>query len=105
SWLRERGLLSSADLRGCENGTQVRVAGVVAVHQAPPTAKGFHFITLEDEFGLMDVIVRPDVYQQYAGVLRTSGFLAVTGVLQRSGAVLNVLAQQAVDVRLATTQA
>jgi len=105
SWLRERGLLSSADLRACADGAQVRVAGIVAVHQAPPTAKGFHFITLEDEFGLMDVIVRPDVYQQYAGVLRTSGFLAVSGVLQRNGAVLNVLAQHAVDVRLATPQA
>jgi len=105
SWLRERGLLSSADLRGCADGTQVRVAGIVAVHQAPPTAKGFHFITLEDEYGLMDIIVRPDVYRQYAGVLRTSGFLAVTGVLQRNGAVLNVLAQHAADVRVAATQA
>ena len=103
-WLRERGLLSSADLRECADGTQVRVAGIVAVHQAPPTAKGFHFIALEDEYGLMDIIVRPDVYRQYAGVLRTSGFLAVSGVLQRNGAVLNVLAQHAADVRLAITQ-
>lgn len=103
-WLRERGLLSSEELRDCKDGVQVRVAGLVAVHQAPPTAKGYHFITLEDEYGLIDIIVRPDVYQQYAGILRTSSFLAVAGVLQRSGAMLNVVARQAADVRVVTVE-
>jgi hypothetical protein len=56
------------------SGGRVRVAGRVVVHQASPTAKGFHFITLEDEEGLMDVVVRPQIYVRYRRVLHTVPF-------------------------------
>ncbi|MBN8595805.1 MAG: error-prone DNA polymerase, partial [Anaerolineae bacterium] len=49
--LQRKAVLSSADLTACPSGSQVRVAGLMVVHQAPPTAKGFHFLTLEDECG------------------------------------------------------
>ncbi|CAG0995213.1 hypothetical protein ANRL2_03510, partial [Anaerolineae bacterium] len=52
--LAEQGVLTSATLRRAKHGTPVKVAGLVVVHQAPPTAKGVHFLTLEDETGLLD---------------------------------------------------
>jgi error-prone DNA polymerase len=88
-------VLSSADLRQHQNGDQVRVGGLVVVHQAPPTAKGVHFVTLEDEHGLMDVIVRPDVYERYRRVLHQAGLLLVEGVVQRRDGVINVVAGRA----------
>ena len=93
-WLEEQGVLSSAALRACEDGQAVRVAGLVVVHQAPPTAKGFRFLTLEDEFGLADVIIRPQVYERYRKEMRGSRLLLVTGTLQREGAVRNVIARE-----------
>lgn len=55
-WLDEHGILDSAALANCEQGQIVRVGGMNVMHQAPPTAKGHHFITLEDEAGMMNII-------------------------------------------------
>jgi len=63
---------------------------------ASPTAKGFVFITLEDEDGLMNVIVRPDVCRRYYKVLRNCFLLIVEGTVQKQRGILNVLAQAAV---------
>jgi len=60
---------------------------------SPSTAKGFHFVTLEDSDGIMNVIVRPDLYEKYRFVLRTSPLLIVTVEVQKKGAVVNVIAQ------------
>ncbi len=53
--LKARGILSSAEARARKAGQKVQVAGLVVVHQAPPTANGVHFITLEDEGGLIEL--------------------------------------------------
>jgi error-prone DNA polymerase len=71
---------------------------LVVVHQAPPTAKGVHFITLEDEHGLLDVIVRPEVYERYRRVLHQSGLLAVEGLVQRRDGVINVVAERVAEL-------
>jgi error-prone DNA polymerase len=91
--LTERGILGSRALEGCIDGQQVRTAGQVLVHQAPPTAKGHHFVTLEDEDGFINVIVRPDVYAQYRRILRESPLLIVEGKVQRHGGVTNLIAR------------
>jgi hypothetical protein len=70
------------------------VAGLVVVHQAPPTAKGFHFVTLEDEEGLLDEIVNPQGAAQRR-LWHNEPLLVVQGVVQREGAVVNVLAKGA----------
>src|SRR5688572_17958856 len=70
AWLTERRILGSADLEQQSSGQQVKAAGLVIVHQAPPTAKGFHFVTLEDEDGFINVIVRPQIYAKYRMILR-----------------------------------
>ena len=61
-------------------------------------AKGFVFITLEDGERLVNVIVRPDVYQRYYRVMRNSLLLIVEGTIQKQAGILNVLAQGAVGV-------
>jgi error-prone DNA polymerase len=58
-WLDQHGLQTSATLEQCDDGQRVKLAGLCIVHQAPPTAKGFHFLCLEDEWGMTNVIVSP----------------------------------------------
>jgi len=97
--LQAQGVLSSGELEGQRDGQTVRVAGLVVVRQRPPTAKGHVFITLEDEEGLVDLIVRPDVYQRYRDVLRGAPLLLVEGRLQREGHALSVLVVRAAALR------
>jgi error-prone DNA polymerase len=96
--LERLSVLRSKDLERKQNGETVRVAGLVVVRQRPPTAKGFVFITLEDEDGLMNVIVRPDVYKRYYKVMRNCFLLIVEGTIQKQREVLNVLAEGAVGM-------
>ena len=90
--LQSRGILGSRELEDCTDGQDVRVAGQIVVHQAPPTAKGHHFVTLEDSDGFINVIVRPDVYASYRKTLRESPLLVVDGKVQRRRGVVNVIA-------------
>ncbi|MEQ8677994.1 MAG: DNA polymerase III subunit alpha [Aggregatilineales bacterium] len=90
--LRKRRIASSLDLERLTDGIQVTTTGLLVVHQAPHTAKGFRFLTLEDEFGFINVIVRPSVYSEFRQVVRAGGILTVRGKLQREGAVTNVIA-------------
>jgi error-prone DNA polymerase len=91
--LEERNILGSRALGECASGKRARAAGLLVVHQAPPTAKGFRFLTLEDEDGMINVIVRPKVYGRYQKIVRTSRLLLVAGIVQQEGGVTNLLAQ------------
>lgn len=81
-------------------GTVDVVVGAGGGQAGSRTAKGFVFITMEDEGGLMNVIVRPDVYQQYYKVLRNCFLLIVEGTIQKQRGILNVLIGEAVQVTL-----
>jgi error-prone DNA polymerase len=94
-WTKKRRIWGSRALRQCKHKQKVRVAGEVVMHQAPPTAKGFHFITLEDKDGMMNIIVRPHIYKQYRRILRHAPLLLITGEVQHEGDVTNVLCEQA----------
>jgi error-prone DNA polymerase len=87
-------VLSSRLLRAARQDATVRVAGMVITRQAPPTAKGFVFITLEDEWGLINIIIRPDVFAGQRGVWRNSLVLLVQGRVQKANGQINVLAEQ-----------
>jgi len=100
-WLDRHDTLDSSALSDFENGQIIRVAGLNVMHQAPPTAKGHHFITLEDENGMMNIIVRPKVYERYRSVLRSSRLLIVEGEVQQKGNVINILLQRAATLRQA----
>ncbi|GAB4436383.1 MAG: error-prone DNA polymerase [Chloroflexi bacterium OHK40] len=94
SWLGQQGLVSSRGLRRGEDGSRVETAGVVVVRQSPPTARGHTFLTLEDEHGLIDVILRPSTAARYKATLHDHALLRVTGMLQHGGGLVSVLAWQ-----------
>jgi error-prone DNA polymerase len=97
-WMRKKHVLGSRELETAKQGQIVQVAGETVMHQAPPTAKGYHFITLEDKDGMMNVIVRPSVYKQFRYVLRHAPLLWVKGKLQREGDITNVLCEHAANL-------
>ena len=97
--LQARRVQTSAELTDRQDGERVRVAGWAVVRQRPPTAKGFLFITLEDEDGLANLIVRPGIYEQYRDALRNAPLLLVDGRLQREGHAISVLVYRAEALR------
>jgi error-prone DNA polymerase len=90
--LDRRGVLNTAALAGGRHGGVVRVAGAVVVKQHPETAKGHVFLSLEDETGMANVIIRPSTYRQYKRVLDANAAVVVTGTLQTVDGVISVLA-------------
>ena len=95
-----RGVLRASDLPQARDGRRVRVAGMVITRQRPGTAKGFVFLTLEDETGVANVIVRPDLFDRTRLVVVRQPFLLVEGILQHQDGVLSVRAErlQGIDV-------
>jgi error-prone DNA polymerase len=89
-----RGVLRAVDLPAAKNGRRVRVAGMVITRQRPGTAKGFVFLTLEDETGISNVIIRPDLFDRNRMAVVRQPFLIVDGVLQHQDGVLSVRAER-----------
>jgi error-prone DNA polymerase len=89
-----RGVLRACDLPNTKDGRRVRVAGMVITRQRPGTAKGFVFLTLEDETGISNVIVRPDLFDRERMTVIRQPFLIVDGVLQHQEGVLSVRAER-----------
>jgi error-prone DNA polymerase len=92
--LAQAGVVRAADLRLRDDGDRVRVAGSVIVRQRPGTAKGFVFLSLEDETGIANVIVTPGLFGRHRLVLVTAPILMVEGILQSQDGVLSVRAQR-----------
>jgi error-prone DNA polymerase len=97
--LATRGVLRACDLRAARQGRRVRVAGMVITRQRPGTAKGFVFLTLEDETGIANIIVRPDLFARDRLVIVEEPFLIVDGVLQSQDGVTSVRAEQVQGMR------
>jgi len=89
---------SSAQLRGLRDGSLVRACGIVTLRQQPGTAKGVVFVTLEDEAGVVQVIVWKSLRLKQRQVLMNAKLLGVYGVWQREGAVGNLIAKHLVDL-------
>jgi error-prone DNA polymerase len=92
--LAQRGVLRAADLPRGRDGRRVRVAGAVITRQRPGTAKGFVFLTLEDETGIANVIVRPDLFSAERTTVVGEPFLLVEGTLQIQDGVTSVKADR-----------
>ena len=90
--LQLQGVLSARQLRDCEDGKFVRTAGCVIARQRPGTAKGFIFISMEDESGIANVIVTPDLYDRERLLVTRCKFLMVEGPLQNQDGVIHVKA-------------
>ncbi|MBM4433978.1 MAG: DNA polymerase III subunit alpha [Chloroflexi bacterium] len=98
--LDRRGVLRSMDLSRTPHGRRVRVSGAVVVKQHPETAKGHVFLSLEDEAGIANVIVRPATYRACKATIDTSPAVVVEGVLQHVDGVVSVLARTVEPVQL-----
>ncbi|HTK29527.1 MAG TPA: OB-fold nucleic acid binding domain-containing protein, partial [Vicinamibacterales bacterium] len=92
--LAMQGVLRAIDLPRGRHGRRVRVAGMVITRQRPGTAKGFVFLTLEDETGVANIIVRPDLFARERLTIVEEPFLLVDGVLQTQEGVISVRAEQ-----------
>ncbi|MFZ1013609.1 MAG: error-prone DNA polymerase [Terracidiphilus sp.] len=89
--LRAQGILSAEELAG-ESNRIVRIAGCVIARQRPGTAKGFVFLSLEDETGIANVIITPDTFERDRIVVTRSRFLRIEGPLQNQEGVIHVKA-------------
>jgi error-prone DNA polymerase len=92
--LAVRGVQRAVDLPRGRNGQRVRTAGMVITRQRPGTAKGFVFLTLEDETGIINVIVRPDLFDSDRLTIVGAPFLFIEGVLQNIDGVTSVKAER-----------
>jgi error-prone DNA polymerase len=97
--LAMRGVLRACDLRTARQGRRVRVAGMVITRQRPGTAKGFVFLTLEDETGIANIIVRPDLFARDRLLIVEEPFLVVEGVLQNQDGVTSIRAEAVQGMR------
>ncbi|HVX67642.1 MAG TPA: error-prone DNA polymerase, partial [Bryobacteraceae bacterium] len=88
--MRARKVTPAADLHRMPNGAHVRVAGAVIVRQRPGTAKGFVFLSMEDETGIANAIITPDVFEQNRVLLVSAPFLFLEGTLQNLDGVVSV---------------
>ncbi len=93
SELARMGLPDAAAVAGRPEGVRVRYAGLVICRQRPETAGGTLFITLEDESGFVNAIVKREVFERFRSVVLTSAFLGVTGILQKHPTSPYVLAE------------
>jgi error-prone DNA polymerase len=90
--------VAASKLTDVLDGASVSVAGLVLVRQQPGTAKGIIFVTLEDETGIVNLIVRPGVWQRFRSVARQAVALLARGKLQRSEGVTHVLVNELADL-------
>lgn len=86
--------ISSADLSTRQHGDRVAVAGLVLMRQRPSTAKGITFVTLEDETGVVNLIVRADVWERYHQIARRAQALLARGTVQRRDKVIHVFIER-----------
>jgi len=89
--LEQMGVVPAERLKTWPNGKPVRVAGIVLVRQRPSTAKGITFVTLEDETGIANLIIRPDVWKKFRAAALGATVLLAHGRLQRENEVIHVL--------------
>ena len=93
-FLAAQQVITAAQLPALRPHARCRVGGLVITRQRPGTAKGFVFLTLEDETGVVNVIVRPKIYDAFRRPIRTSSTLIVEGTLQKESGCIDVLAHK-----------
>lgn len=93
-FLAAQRVVPAAELANLPRNSACRVGGLVITRQRPGTAKGFVFLTLEDETGLVNVIVRPDVYETYRRPIRSASTLIIEGTLQKESGCIDMLAKK-----------
>ncbi|MDQ2801310.1 MAG: error-prone DNA polymerase, partial [Pseudomonadota bacterium] len=96
--LRGRGMIACAGLAATKDGRRVAVPGIVLVRQKPGSAKGVMFISIEDETGLANLIVWPNLFERQRRIVLSAGMIACHGRVQREGEVIHVVAERLEDL-------
>jgi len=94
AWLNAMGIRRASELRDIPSGRRLRIGGCVITRQRPGTAKGFVFVSLEDETGVANAIITPDLFHQNRLLLASERFLAIEGILQNQDNVISVRAER-----------
>ncbi|MDQ3226513.1 MAG: error-prone DNA polymerase, partial [Chloroflexota bacterium] len=89
-----RAIRSTAEIPRISDGSRIQVAGLIVCRQRPGTAKGITFLLLEDEHGLLNVIVFPDLYSEQRHIVRGEPFVVIEGVLQKRNNTINLVAER-----------
>ncbi|MEO5935731.1 MAG: error-prone DNA polymerase [Terriglobales bacterium] len=97
-------VLRASDLTKVPDGRRVRVAGAIIARQRPGTAHGFIFLSLEDETGISNIIVRPDIYDRDRMILLRERFLLVEGIMQNQEKVLSIKAERLERLHVSAAQ-
>jgi error-prone DNA polymerase len=97
-WLNAMGIRRASELRDIPNGKRLRIGGCVIVRQRPGTAKGFVFLSLEDETGVANAIIAPDLFHSNRLLLASEKFLAIEGILQNQDNVISVKAERVLSL-------
>jgi error-prone DNA polymerase len=90
--LTRMNVVPAARVKSLSDGNRVRVAGAVICRQQPGTAKSFVFLSLEDETGIANLIVKPDVFARLRFTILSHGYLLIDGTLQNQRGVVSVKA-------------
>ena len=90
--MNEIGITRAIDLRSLPDGRYTRIAGTVIARQRPGTAKGFVFLSIEDETGIANAIIQPPIYEKFRTLVTYGKFLQVEGQLQNQDNVISVKA-------------
>ncbi|MHB8218260.1 MAG: DNA polymerase III subunit alpha [Candidatus Sulfotelmatobacter sp.] len=93
-WLNAMGICRASELRDIPSGKRLRIGGCVITRQRPGTAKGFVFLSLEDETGVANAIITPDLFHSNRLLLTSERFLAIEGILQNQDNVISVKAER-----------
>lgn len=98
AWPRPPSCLPASLLDAPPEGARIAVAGLVILRQRPGTAKGVIFVTLEDETGVVNVIVWRKIYERFRRAVISGRMLRVTGRMQRAHGVTHVIAEEVEDI-------
>jgi len=96
--LRDWGMSTCAEVDETRDGRAAKVAGLVLVRQRPATATGVTFITLEDETGIVNLVVWRDVYERYRRVIVGAELMGAEGIVQREGSVVHLVVRRPLDL-------
>jgi error-prone DNA polymerase len=96
--LKAKNVITSSELLERPHGKWTKVAGLVLIRQRPGTASGIVFVTLEDETGIVNLIVRPDIYEKYRLAARHAGLLQAEGYVERQGQVIHIMVKRMFDL-------
>ncbi len=99
--LRRERILSSQELVSAREGSYIRTAGCVIARQRPGTASGFIFLSLEDETGIANIIIHPELYERQRLLVMGGKFLLIEGRLQKDDSVIHVRAERVASLAMA----